>query len=295
MKRKVTLLFIVCALSLTACGHEHTFSEATCTEPKTCTVCGATEGEPVGHSFEDATCTRPATCSICGATRGSKLDHDWIDATCTAPSTCSRCGETKGEPLEHVVENGEIISEPTCTEPGEIKGICSMCNQEVVAKLEPLGHTYGEFEISVPATYYSPGEKVKTCSVCGKVLATTTYELSDAEKEDGFKADCPTWTYEQIARDPDSVLGDNAKFTGQVIQVIENGQYCEMRVDITKTGYGYKDTIYVTYTRKSGEDRILDDDIITIWGWLEGTKTYTSVIGNPVTLPYVEAQYLRIE
>lgn len=295
MQRKALVLFAVCAFTLTACGHEHTFSEATCTAPKTCTVCGITEGEPIAHSFIDATCIAPATCSVCGATTGSRLEHDWSEATCTAASTCNRCGDIYGEPIEHIVEDGEIISEPSCVDPGEIKGICLMCNQEVTAKLEPLGHTQGEFEIVTHATYYSSGTKVKTCPVCGEELATATYELSDEEKEEGFKADCPTWTYEEISRNPDSVLGDNAMFTGQVIQVLENGRNLEMRIDITKTGHGYKDTIYVTYTRKAGEDRILENDIVTIWGWLEGTKTYTSVIGNPVTLPYVEAQYLRIE
>lgn len=34
----------VCVM-LTGCGHEHTWADATCTEPKTCSVCGETEGE----------------------------------------------------------------------------------------------------------------------------------------------------------------------------------------------------------------------------------------------------------
>lgn len=40
---------------------EHVWKDATCTEPKTCTVCGETEGEPLGHDFADNVCTR------CGA------------------------------------------------------------------------------------------------------------------------------------------------------------------------------------------------------------------------------------
>ena len=39
----------------------HVWADATCTQPKTCTVCGKTEGEPLGHEFEDNICTR------CGA------------------------------------------------------------------------------------------------------------------------------------------------------------------------------------------------------------------------------------
>lgn len=32
-------------------AHTHTWSEATCTSPKTCTTCGATEGSALGHDF----------------------------------------------------------------------------------------------------------------------------------------------------------------------------------------------------------------------------------------------------
>lgn len=42
-------------------AHKHVWAEATCTEPKTCTVCGETEGEPLGHDFVDGICT------VCGA------------------------------------------------------------------------------------------------------------------------------------------------------------------------------------------------------------------------------------
>lgn len=40
---------------------EHTFVEATCEAPMTCSVCGATEGEALGHDFAYG------TCSHCGA------------------------------------------------------------------------------------------------------------------------------------------------------------------------------------------------------------------------------------
>lgn len=38
----------------------HSWQDATCTEPKTCTICGATEGEANGHSFTNG------VCSVCG-------------------------------------------------------------------------------------------------------------------------------------------------------------------------------------------------------------------------------------
>lgn len=32
--------------------HTHKWKKATCTKPKTCKECGATEGDPLGHKLE---------------------------------------------------------------------------------------------------------------------------------------------------------------------------------------------------------------------------------------------------
>lgn len=55
-------------------SHVHSFSAATCTSPKKCTVCGATEGSASGHKWKAATPSAPKTCTVCGATEGSALD-----------------------------------------------------------------------------------------------------------------------------------------------------------------------------------------------------------------------------
>ena len=40
----------------------HTWKDATCFLPKTCTSCGETEGEALGHTWKDATCIDPKIC-----------------------------------------------------------------------------------------------------------------------------------------------------------------------------------------------------------------------------------------
>lgn len=67
---------VVMASTLCACGHQHTWVEATCTEPKTCSECGETEGEALGHIWVEATKTTPKTCSRCGLTEGTPLAPD---------------------------------------------------------------------------------------------------------------------------------------------------------------------------------------------------------------------------
>jgi hypothetical protein len=66
--------------------HTHTFAKATCTTPKTCTTCKATEGAALGHKFSAATCKAPKTCSVCKATEGSATAHKY------SLGKCSVCG-----------------------------------------------------------------------------------------------------------------------------------------------------------------------------------------------------------
>lgn len=100
MKRLISTLMIMSvltsALLLSACACRHNWCEATCTAPKTCSKCGATEGEAIGHIWEEATCTVPKTCTRCGATEGEPEGHIWKEATCTSPATCTKCGEKTG-------------------------------------------------------------------------------------------------------------------------------------------------------------------------------------------------------
>ena len=86
----------------------------------TCNECG--ESRAVSHSWKDADCVSPKTCTICGATEGDALTHDWLEATCTAPKTCRVCGRTEGTALRHTPEadDGSCTTEVKCAVCGEV-------------------------------------------------------------------------------------------------------------------------------------------------------------------------------
>lgn len=64
------ILTVICS----SCGGcEHEWTEATCTDAKSCNLCGITEGEALGHTWTEATYESPKTCSACGLTEGEKL------------------------------------------------------------------------------------------------------------------------------------------------------------------------------------------------------------------------------
>lgn len=82
----------------------HIWTPASCVAPKTCSVCGKTEGDALGHEWIATTCETPKTCSVCGKTEGTALGHTWKEATFTTPKTCSSCGLTEGTVKARIVD-----------------------------------------------------------------------------------------------------------------------------------------------------------------------------------------------
>ena len=65
MKKFILLTLVVAMVfSMTACGCNHQWAEATCTTPKTCTICGETEGQPHEHTPGELTVTSVDTAAL---------------------------------------------------------------------------------------------------------------------------------------------------------------------------------------------------------------------------------------
>ena len=103
--------------------------------------------------------------------------------------------------------------------------------------------------------------------------------------ESEYKAQCQSFTYDEIARNPDNYEKKLAKFTGEVVQVIRDGNELQMRVDVTETKYGfYEDTVYVFYTITNNTN-VLEGDIITMYGELRGSFSFSAMRLSSVVLP----------
>ena len=110
---------------------EHDWIGATCTAPKTCSKCGATDGEANGHT-EEIVAGTAATCTEDGLTDGKK---------------CSVCGVTTVEQtaiaaLGHKEETVAGTA-ATCTEAGKTDGKkCTVCGVTTAQQtvIEALGH-----------------------------------------------------------------------------------------------------------------------------------------------------------
>lgn len=144
---------------------EHVWVDADCTTPKTCSVCGAVEGEALGHT-EEILAAKDATCDEAGLTEGKK---------------CSVCGkilvaQNEVEALGHKDEdmNGK------CDNGGEDYVWTVAIADKSVATLyvsKTLQLSAGVTPVEKPLTWTSSDEEVATV-VDGLVTALKAGEVT---------------------------------------------------------------------------------------------------------------------
>ena len=111
-----------------------------------------------------------------------------------------------------------------------------------------------------------------------------------------YKTLCSSYDYKDVARNPQNYVSKKAAFTGQVQWTQEIDDYVIMVVAVTEGEYYWDDGIYIEYQRKSNtESRILQNDIITMYGTLNGIKTYTAIDNSSVSLPHLLVEFVEIK
>ena len=101
----------------------HDWKEATCTDPKTCSRCGDTEGTALGHDFADVWSSDESghwhVCSRCDAKADEAAHTPGAAATETTPQKCTECDYIITPALGHTHTLTKVEAKaPTCTEDG---------------------------------------------------------------------------------------------------------------------------------------------------------------------------------
>lgn len=108
----------------------------------------------------------------------------------------------------------------------------------------------------------------------------------------GLKGEAQKINFSELDKNPESFKGTAAKFTGQVVQIQESGNQGFMRLAVTKESYGWSigDIIFVDYQQQTN---FVKDDVVTVYGFITGAKTYTSQANFQITIPNMTACILE--
>ena len=262
------LMFLLC---LTACGEcQHDWKAATCEKAKTCSLCDAKEGVPLGHDWQAATCEAPKTCAVCKKTSGNTLDHTWKDASCTEAKTCTVCNATEGQPNGHNMKEANFQEPATCTTCGHTEG-------------EPLDAAYESYPIEVIHAKigmeydYQTACYVKGHTTVGK-LTWENYEVfaSDETHEAMEGYEWHRVTVKIVFSDRD------AQKYGFIVQSALDDYYWVH----SENGNGYTDQFTVSYYGKQYDQCLMANSYGSISDWVDNSCTYTAEFAWRVPVGY---------
>lgn len=119
----------------------------------------------------------------------------------------------------------------------------------------------------------------------------TETEYSTEQFEAEFRAACQEYSYDDIARKTDELNGSYAKLTAEIAQVIKGDDdvntYYDAYVDADFDGY-YESEICIWDCRQSGSENLLEDDIIELYGMLDGQTSLDTLAGETVYMPQID-------
>ena len=125
-----------------------------------------------------------------------------------------------------------------------------------------------------------------------ETLQTTlkTSTLTSDQIRDKARSDI---SYDDLSRNTENYIGEYIFYRGKIVQVMErSGLKAYLRVNVTEDEYGsWDDTIFVNYEGP----RVLEEDIINLWGKVLGRYTYKAVLGNQITIPEISVLILEID
>ncbi|GAK43483.1 hypothetical protein TCA2_5981 [Paenibacillus sp. TCA20] len=107
---------------------------------------------------------------------------------------------------------------------------------------------------------------------------------AEAKAKAEKKANAQTIEYPHLSKNPDRYAGEYVTYTGEIVQILESGEYTNIRLAVTQNewGYDYNDLVFVEY---EGLTDFVDGDVVTVYGEIYGAYSYTSQAGWEITLP----------
>jgi len=148
----------------------------------------------------------------------------------------------------------------------------------------------GGEKVSLEKNYADYMQEIETLKLEAKKSEAKKREEQEKAEQENALAEKQSYetgiTYEQLARTPDEYVDEKVKFEGKVIQVIEGTVLNQLRFAVNSD---YDNIVLITYNKDSVSRRILEDDVLTVYGKSQGLTSYNSVLGAKITIPSIRA------
>ena len=103
----------------------------------------------------------------------------------------------------------------------------------------------------------------------------------------------PVAKYENVLRNPGSYKNQNMSIKGRVLQISQSWGTTVLRVGTG--GYGLYDKVFwVEFDNSKVTTALIEDDRVVVYGKCTGTETYSSIFGQSITIPSIEAEKIVI-
>jgi hypothetical protein len=119
-------------------------------------------------------------------------------------------------------------------------------------------------------------------------------EKRAAEREarkQAFINSAQTIDYDQLIKSPEQYTGTKVQYYGQIFQIQEDplgGGV--LLLSVTDEGYGlWTDEVWVNY---NGKVQGAEEDLLTVYGIVRGSKSYETQIGGERYVPEIDAKYI---
>lgn len=149
-------------------------------------------------------------------------------------------------------------------------------------------------EVSSSSSSVTVSSSVESDSSTSEIPSTPTLS------EDEYRAECETVKYKDLCRYPDQYAGKKITITGKVQQIMDANWLSSdkaWRVQTDNDGYGYylDDEYYAIDKRPSDAIKVLQDDIVVIYGEFTGMTNVTRALTNTTDeIPCIDVAYVDI-
>ena len=126
----------------------------------------------------------------------------------------------------------------------------------------------------------------------------TDSEEEVSETDDEYKASCAEYSYKDVLRNPDEYIGKRIKITAKVSSVHDEGLLNPVKYYFVYTNDEYDmwlgDQYGVFDYRETEDPKILDDDVITVYGEISEPQETKSLIVNSQEIFCIDMKYAEI-